>query len=865
MRRVVILRLQGQLSQGIQATLEWRQEHSLHIEGTLQGTLTPQTDLSTLYTDWQQHYLDSTSATRLEFVAESDQHLSQLRNAKRQCDQTAQQLEERMNQWLNHDSVDFRRITHQLVELYGSSEDLRLFIRTDDTELQRLPWQLWDHVQRNPQMPISLGPLEYRQAKRKLLESPVRVLAIFGCDRNIDLDHEQDLLRGIPDIDLSLLKQPSRDQVAQALKDEKGWDLLFFAGHSRTEQQQGVISINQTDSFTLKELHHHLSIAARRGLQVCILNSCDGLGLARHFSSLNIPYIVYMREPVPDPVAHQFLAAFIQYFSQGKSVHNAVLSARHDLESIQDQFPYATWLPIIFQHPGTGTLTWPTPSPPNQQRFSFIGLRLKYWLLVALSLSAMLVSVWAKNIWTDTSPQLGDFMSTGEEILGLRPGHKRNAADFIAKKNYPQGIQKLLESWQDDGKDPETLIYLNNAILDHKNAEYHTIAVSVPFLHDANTQKLSNHQLAYRLLRGVAQAQTEANLSISDLSSQLNLPFLKPNPIGKKIGLKVVIADDFNEVNEAKKRAIKLSQIPEILGVVGHYASDMSKPTLDIYKKYRLPIVSPGSTAKELAERGEGYFFRTVPTTSVEARSVAHYLLKDLNQRQVKVFYNPESPFTHSFWDDFKEIYEQAGGTVVSPVVQHDPLSDLASSEFDPVGAIAALKRFGDPNNIPLLIVPDGEVSLAQNNAFKLIEENAGQHPIVASWGLDHPKTLSVLSKSLKQSLTVSVPWHHDASPNPDFPSHAKHLWGQPAKAQTALAYDATRVLIQALRVQKTSNREEIQASLMAPNFKVWGATGNIEFEQNGNRKHPPQVLIQSIQCSSIPSEIKFIPLNQRC
>lgn len=865
MMRVVILRLQGQLSQGIQATLEWRQENSPHIEGTLQGTLPPKTDLATLYTDWQKHYLDLGSATRLEFVAESDQHLSQLRNAKKQCVQTAQQLEELMNQWLNHDSDDFQRITRQLAELYGSSKDLRLLIRTDDTELQRLPWQLWDHVQRNPQIPISLGPLEYRQAQLKSLEIPVRVLAILGSDHNIDLDHEQDILMGIPDIDLTLLKQPSRDQVARALKDEKGWDLLFFAGHSHTEDHQGVISINETDSLTLKDLHHHLSIAAHRGLQVCILNSCDGLGLAHHLSGLSIPYIVYMREPVPDQVAHKFLASFVQYFSQGNSVHNAVLSARHDLESIQDQFPYATWLPIIFQQPGVETLTWPTPSLPNKQSFSFLGFRLKYWILLALSLSAMVVSIWATNFWTDTSPQLGDFTSMGEEVLGLRPGHKRNAADAIAQKNYPQGIQNLLESWQDDGNDPETLIYLNNAILDNMNAEYRTIAVSVPFLHDANIQKLSSHKLAYRLLRGVAQAQTEANLNISDLSTQLDIPFLTPNPIGNKIGLKVVIADDFNKIKNAKERAIKLSKTPEVLGVVGHYASDMSKPTLDIYKQHQLPIISPGSTAKELAIKGDGYFFRTVPTTSVEAKSVANYLLKVINKRTVKVFYNPESPFTHSFWDDFKEIYEQAGGKVISPVVQNDPLSDLASSEFDPVGAIAALKQYGDPNDIPLLIVPDGEVSLAQDNAFKLIKENAGQHPIVGSWGLDNPKTLSVLPKPLSQSLVVSVPWHYRASPNTDFSSHAESLWGQQAKAQTALAYDATRVLIQALHAQKTPSRKGTQSILMAPDFKVWGATGKIEFDQNGNRKHPPQVLIQPKQCSSNSSEIEFVPTNKIC
>lgn len=152
------------------------------------------------------------------------------------------------------------------------------------------------------------------------------------------------------------------------------------------------------------------------------------------------------------------------------------------------------------------------------------------------------------------------------------------------------------------------------------------------------------------------------------------------------------------------------------------------------------------------------------------------------------------------------------------------------------------------------------------SNWLKKIQVNIlGQHPIVGSWGLDNPRTLSVLPQSLPQSLAISVPWHHDASPNPDFSNHADSLWGQQVQAQTALAYDATRVLIQALRSQKAPSRQGTQSTLAAPNFKTWGATGNIEFEPNGNRKNPPQVLIQPMQCNSNSLEIEFVPIDQPC
>ena len=86
--------------------------------------------------------------------------------------------------------------------------------------------------------------------------------------------------------------------------DEKGWDILFFSGHSQTESAPGRIFINRSDSLTMQDLREGLKTAVRRGLQLAFFNSCDGLGIAAELESLHIPQIIVMREPVPDKVAH---------------------------------------------------------------------------------------------------------------------------------------------------------------------------------------------------------------------------------------------------------------------------------------------------------------------------------------------------------------------------------------------------------------------------------------------------------------------------------------------------------------------------------------------------------------------------------
>jgi CHASE2 domain-containing sensor protein len=65
-----------------------------------------------------------------------------------------------------------------------------------------------------------------------------------------------------------------------------------------------------------------------------------------------------MREPVPDRVAHQFLKHFLQAFASDKSFYLAVREARERLQSLEDQFPCATWLPIIYQNPAEVPPTW---------------------------------------------------------------------------------------------------------------------------------------------------------------------------------------------------------------------------------------------------------------------------------------------------------------------------------------------------------------------------------------------------------------------------------------------------------------------------------------------------------------------------
>ncbi len=120
-----------------------------------------------------------------------------------------------------------------------------------------------------------------------------------------------------------------------------------------------MLQINKTTKITLDKLKHGLKKAIESGLRLAIFNSCDGLGLAEALEDLHIPQVIVMREPVPDLVAQEFLRHFLTEFSSGQPLYSAVLSARRRLEGIEDEYPCATWLPIICQNPLLAPMTWP--------------------------------------------------------------------------------------------------------------------------------------------------------------------------------------------------------------------------------------------------------------------------------------------------------------------------------------------------------------------------------------------------------------------------------------------------------------------------------------------------------------------------
>ena len=126
--------------------------------------------------------------------------------------------------------------------------------------------------------------------------------------------------------------------------------------------------------------------------------------------------------------------------------------------------------------------------------------------------------------------KLEDHISCGEEILDpfSKGAIRLWAAEKYQQKEYAEALKYYQKSWQKERRDAETLIYLNNALLDANKIKYYTISVAVP-LSSNEAKKIKSSATAQDFLRGVAQAQTEVNLSLSNDSNEVAERLLQYN------------------------------------------------------------------------------------------------------------------------------------------------------------------------------------------------------------------------------------------------------------------------------------------------------------------------------------------------
>ena len=345
----------GNFDTGFSVTLEISQS-GLPTELEVSSHLPAAPHILQQYNLWQTAYMGLGLSARLE----SNKAFISNYSRSEDCDRAAAKLLASVNNWLDADS--FRHLKESFLSRLNPVDEIRILIQTENIQLQCLPWHSVNWFESYTKAETAFSKPSYEKEKENTtnLQPQVRILAIIGNSQGINTSRDRHLLEQLPNSSVTLLTKTTRQEITEQLWDWRGWDILFFAGHSNSghHKKTGCVQINDRDSLTTKELKYALTKAVAKGLKIAIFNSCDGLGLARELADLKIPQIIVMREPVPDRVAQEFLKYFLTAYARGESFYLAVREARAKLQGLEDLYPCATWLPAIVQNPADLPPTW---------------------------------------------------------------------------------------------------------------------------------------------------------------------------------------------------------------------------------------------------------------------------------------------------------------------------------------------------------------------------------------------------------------------------------------------------------------------------------------------------------------------------
>jgi branched-chain amino acid transport system substrate-binding protein len=407
-------------------------------------------------------------------------------------------------------------------------------------------------------------------------------------------------------------------------------------------------------------------------------------------------------------------------------------------------------------------------------------------------------------------------MSLGDrQLIGAQTTPEKQAGiEAFAQGDYDTAMTKFQASLQKQRNDAETVIYFNNA---KAGKDALRIAVSVPIG--------SNLDVAQEILRGVAQAQDEAN----------------QRGIGGG-ALQVQIVNDENDPEIVRQVAQDLVSDRHILAVIGHNASNASLVGAPIYQKGELVMITPTSFANGLSGFGS-YIFRAAPTIRFMADPLADYVIGTARKTSLAVCYDSQAPDNLSFKNEFEAAFISKGGRLISIGC------DFSAPTFNPTQAISeAISRGADG----LLITPHVD-RLAQ--AMTLAQSNKGRLSLFGSPTLYTIKTLQSGQRDAN-GLVLPVPWHPLVHSNRAFPKQAQQRWGGTVNWRTATAYDATRAIITALK--PGMSRSDLQKALRSPGFSAEGSGDRIQFLPTGDRVMTPTL----VQVQPVKSGYTFVPLR---
>ena len=318
---------------------------------------------------------------------------------------------------------------------------------------------------------------------------------------------------------------------------------------------------------------------------------------------------------------------------------------------------------------------------------------------------------------------------------------------------------------------------------------------------------------------GVVQPTTgpvayDGNIYVNTVKMIVDDMNAKGGVLGKKIEL--LVEDGACNPAQSVNAAEKLVTRDKVVALLGAFCSTSTAAMMEVAKKHKIPHITGISTAAQLTEQGNPYFFRAVATTPMLGDAFGGVLPAAVKAKRF-AFLVLNDDWGRSMVASYPKAIEKAGGQIVATEF-------FQQSDLQFLSQITKVKA-ANPDAIVLAANTQQAAALS-----KQIRELGVTAPLIGegSWTSDSYLKLAGPSSDGVYGLVEYVYTIKNPINDAFVKEFQARLKENPTKFAGA-AHNAIHIMVDAIKRAGAADPEKIRAALEKTDYN--GLVGNIKFD----------------------------------
>ena len=300
---------------------------------------------------------------------------------------------------------------------------------------------------------------------------------------------------------------------------------------------------------------------------------------------------------------------------------------------------------------------------------------------------------------------------------------------------------------------------------------------------------------------------------------------------GKTIEL--VSEDDASSASQSASAVTKLINQDKVVGIIGAHNSACTLAGLEVLNRYGVPMITPGYSAETVLTSGCEWISRAFPGDDLQCKALLNYIEENQDVDKIGVIYSNDD-FGKGGLDSITEAAEEKGKEVVS--------ESFANEDKDMTAQLSKLRDEGAEALFIWCQYTPGALIMKQARGL------GWDVQFYSGTGTIHEDTFS-LSDGAYYGCINSVPFI-STSTDPEvqeWVDRYEEKYGTPPSQNSARAYDATMILLNAIKAAGSTEPEEVQKAIRSTK-DYDGLQGNISIDPKTGEYQGDVMIVKAIE-----------------